>query len=62
MPNNINYKMMEDDLKELSGVVAIHNLHVWSLTLDKSALAVHLAIGMPSLNSKSCMATLVSCV
>ncbi|XP_063694585.1 proton-coupled zinc antiporter SLC30A2-like isoform X2 [Bolinopsis microptera] len=44
VPNNINYKMMEDDLKELSGVVAIHNLHVWSLTLDKSALAVHLAI------------------
>jgi len=44
VPNDINYKMMEDDLKELSGVVALHNLHVWSLTLDKSALAVHLAV------------------
>ena len=45
VPTGVNYKTMEDDLRELAGVVAIHNLHVWSLTMDKTALAVHLAIG-----------------
>lgn len=44
VPHDINYTMMEEDLKELTGVTALHNLHVWSLTLDKTALAVHLAI------------------
>merc|ERR1719282_540378 len=44
VPSDINYKMMEEDLQQLNGVITLHNLHVWSLTIDKNALAVHLAI------------------
>ena len=32
-------------LESIEGVVAAHSLHIWSLTVNKAALAVHLAIG-----------------
>ena len=60
IPHDINYTMMEEDLKELTGVTALHNLHVWSLTLDKTALAVHLAIGMSLLNMLASVGSKIS--
>lgn len=35
-------------LESIEGVVAAHSLHIWSLTVNKAALAVHLAIGQYS--------------
>ena len=32
-------------LENIEGVVSAHSLHIWSLTVNKAALAVHLAIG-----------------
>ena len=32
-------------LESIEGVIAAHSLHIWSLTVNKAALAVHLAIG-----------------
>lgn len=46
VPSNVNYKQLVDDLLGLSGVRNAHSLHVWSLSLQKTALSVHLAIGM----------------
>jgi zinc transporter 2 len=39
---------VKDDLQKIKGVKAAHSLHMWSLTMDKAALAVHLAIGSSS--------------
>ncbi|XP_071549529.1 proton-coupled zinc antiporter SLC30A2-like [Panulirus ornatus] len=43
-PRNVNYLALLGDLEGLPGVRTVHNLHVWSLTLDKNALSVHLGI------------------
>ncbi|XP_071520960.1 proton-coupled zinc antiporter SLC30A2-like isoform X2 [Panulirus ornatus] len=45
MPPGIDYASVCSDLTALPGVKMVHSLHVWALTLDKNACAVHLAIG-----------------
>ena len=45
VPRNINYHEMKDDLQRLSGVEAVHSLNIWSLTMDKVVVSVHLAVG-----------------
>lgn len=44
-PRHLDYTAIATNLHALDGVRAVHNLHVWSLTLNKNALAVHLAVG-----------------
>ena len=44
-PKNIKYNNVKLALESIEGVVAAHSLHIWSLTMSKAALAVHLAIG-----------------
>ncbi len=46
VPSNINYTQIVDDLLKLPGVRNAHSLHIWSLSLQKTALSVHIAIGM----------------
>lgn len=43
-PKNIKYNNVKVSLESIEGVVAAHSLHIWSLTVNKAALAVHLAI------------------
>lgn len=43
-PRNLSYSEILSMLKKIDGVQAAHSLHIWSLTTDKNALAVHLAI------------------
>lgn len=45
VPRSIEYSSLRRDLKSIDGVRSVHSLHAWSLTLDKNAIAVHLAIG-----------------
>lgn len=44
MPKGFDYTEIESTFMEINGVVKIHNLRVWALSLDKSALSAHLAI------------------
>ena len=44
-PRHIDYAAVLDDLQSINGVRLAHSLYIWSLTLNKSALAVHLAVG-----------------
>lgn len=44
VPANINYKSIVHDLVHIPGVRNAHNLHIWSLSLQKNALSVHIAI------------------
>ncbi|EFO22899.1 hypothetical protein LOAG_05585 [Loa loa] len=46
-PAHINYGNLQNDLLSIDGVRTLHSLHVWSLNMDKTALAVHLAIDEP---------------
>ncbi|XP_078378655.1 proton-coupled zinc antiporter SLC30A2-like isoform X3 [Oculina patagonica] len=43
-PKDIKYNHVKLSLESIEGVVAAHSLHIWSLTVNKAALSVHLAI------------------
>ena len=43
-PRNIDTEAVENDLRELKDVEHAHNIHIWSLTVNKAAIAAHLAI------------------
>ncbi|XP_076366420.1 proton-coupled zinc antiporter SLC30A2-like [Tachypleus tridentatus] len=43
-PRELNYAVIKTDLQNIQGVKMAHSLHIWSLTIDTNALAVHLAI------------------
>jgi Co/Zn/Cd efflux system component len=45
VPSNVNYARVVDDILHLPGARNAHSLHIWSLSLQKSALSVHIAIG-----------------
>ena len=45
VPYNIDTDAIEKALMDLPDVVLVHNIHVWSLTVDKIAIAVHIAVG-----------------
>lgn len=44
VPQDINYKKLRSELETLDHVKMVHNLCVWSLTLNKNAVSVHLAL------------------
>lgn len=43
-PRNINFEEVRDSILDIDGVKDLHDLRVWSLTMDKTALSVHLAV------------------
>jgi len=44
-PKHINYEDVKKELEKFHGVKKAHTLHIWSLNLDKIALAAHLVLG-----------------
>ncbi|XP_077996580.1 proton-coupled zinc antiporter SLC30A2-like [Glandiceps talaboti] len=50
-PKDINYDSVKKDLLLIQGVKMAHSLHIWSLTTNRPALAVHLAVD-PSVDSQ----------
>jgi len=44
MPKGIDFLEVQKVLNEIPGVQKVHNLRIWSLSLDKTALGAHLAI------------------
>uniref|UniRef100_A0A0R3RNM1 ZT_dimer domain-containing protein n=1 Tax=Elaeophora elaphi TaxID=1147741 RepID=A0A0R3RNM1_9BILA len=50
-PSSINFRAVFDSLEHINGVVKVHNLRIWSLTLDKIAISVHLEIA-PNANAQ----------
>uniref|UniRef100_A0A5K4EWQ4 Cation efflux protein/ zinc transporter,putative n=1 Tax=Schistosoma mansoni TaxID=6183 RepID=A0A5K4EWQ4_SCHMA len=43
-PRGLNFNEVKSSLMDIPGVREIHNLHIWSLTTNKTAVSVHLAI------------------
>ncbi|KRZ39619.1 Zinc transporter 2 [Trichinella pseudospiralis] len=44
VPLDFAYKKLEADLRRIQGVRAIHDLHVWALTVGKVVIDAHLAV------------------
>jgi zinc transporter 2 len=45
IPKGIDLLEVQRLLFEIPGVIKVHNLRIWSLSLDKIALSTHLAVG-----------------
>ncbi|EYB91649.1 hypothetical protein Y032_0203g1812 [Ancylostoma ceylanicum] len=43
-PRHMDFNAVKEDLSALENVQSVHDLHMWSLNMDKTALSVHLAI------------------
>ena len=44
-PEGIDPHAVEDYLASLSGVTAVHDLHIWAMSTTEAALTVHLVMG-----------------
>ncbi|VEL15136.1 unnamed protein product [Protopolystoma xenopodis] len=44
-PRGLEFNEVRASLYSLDGVVEVHNLRIWSLTMNKTAISVHLAVG-----------------
>jgi zinc transporter 2 len=44
IPKGFDYSKVENIFIQIDGVVKVHNLRIWALSLDKTALSAHLAI------------------
>lgn len=46
VPKGLNFAEVRSALQAIPGIVEVHNLRMWSLTMNKTAVSVHLATGM----------------
>jgi len=44
-PKGISYNDVRECLLRIDGVKEIHNLRIWALTMDKTAVSAHVALG-----------------
>lgn len=47
-PENIDTEKIRDDINKIEGVEETHDLHVWSLSLGRPALSMHLTANEPN--------------
>jgi len=43
VPEEIDYDQVQEEMTSIPGVNDVHDLHIWSLSLGKPSLSVHLA-------------------
>ncbi|XP_059365460.1 probable proton-coupled zinc antiporter SLC30A4 isoform X2 [Carassius carassius] len=43
-PAGVNYNEVREQLLRVKGVKAVHNLHIWALTMNQAVLSAHVAI------------------
>ena len=43
-PKHLDYEEVKGDLTSVQGVKQAHSLHIWSLTLNRTALSAHLVL------------------
>ena len=44
LPRGLDFNMVQETFLSIDGVVRVHNLRIWALSMDKIALAAHLAV------------------
>merc|ERR1712150_30434 len=45
IPNDVNIEEVQNTFLSVPGLLKVHNLRIWSLTTDKTALSAYLVIG-----------------
>lgn len=50
IPKGIDFNDVRETLLQIKGVYVVHNLRIWSLSMDKIAMSAHLAIGKKNLS------------
>ncbi|PAV78134.1 hypothetical protein WR25_01868 isoform H [Diploscapter pachys] len=43
-PSHLDFNSVKKELLQIEGVLSLHDLHLWNLSMDKLAFSVHLAI------------------
>ena len=44
-PKDVDFNVVTEAFLSVEDIVAVHNLRIWGLTTDKTALSCHLAVG-----------------
>lgn len=52
IPRDVSFDVVQETFLSVDEIVAVHNLRIWGLTTDKTALAAHLAIA-PGSNAQT---------
>lgn len=47
VPEEVDMESLENDIKQIEGVISIHDIHVWALSMGKKALSAHLTAEDP---------------
>lgn len=45
-PKGINFEEIVNILMDIDGVMTVHNLRIWALSLDKVTMSAHVAISI----------------
>lgn len=51
-PLETDLQTLEEDLRKIQGVIDIHDLHVWSLSLGKILMTCHMTSECPQISLK----------
>lgn len=62
VPNGIDLDKVEQAILSVTGVQAVHDLHVWSVTSGKNVMSVHVVISQSSLDGQSILASITALV
>ncbi|MCR8721450.1 cation diffusion facilitator family transporter, partial [Pseudomonas syringae] len=62
VPDSIEVTEVEQTILAVEGVVAIHDLHIWSVTSEKNILSVHVVIPEASPNGQKILANVTRAV
>ena len=46
-PKDINVKLLYNELKEVNGVINIHDIHLWSLSIGRPCITMHILSSYP---------------
>ena len=46
-PNDIDQEKLEEDLFNIPGIVEIHDLHIWAISVSKNSLSAHIVSETP---------------
>ncbi|EEB18163.1 zinc transporter, putative [Pediculus humanus corporis] len=61
LPKGIDFVQVTETFLSIEGVVKVHSLRIWALSLDKIALSAHLAI-KPGVNPQKILTTASKCI
>lgn len=62
VPKGMSLQEIEDAMKAVPGVVAVHDMHVWSLTSGKHVLSAHIVADLSRCTEQQVLADINACI